>query len=69
MLIKKTDLTEYCLKVGKISDLMLLHGQRYTFNGSRQDDIRLNKGVRYVLFLTDFFDHEKTTSYIEMDVD
>ena len=55
----KTDLTEYCLKVGKISDLTLLHGQTYTFNSSRQDDIRFNKGVRYVLFLSDFFDPEK----------
>ena len=55
----KTNLTEYCLKVGKISDLTLLHGQTYTFNGSRQEDIRLNKGVRYVQFLADFFDPEK----------
>ena len=55
----KTDLTEYCLKIGKISDLTLLHGQTYTFNGSRQEDIRLNKGVRYVQFLADFFDPEK----------
>ena len=55
----KTDLTEYCLKIGKISDLTLLHGQTYTFNGSRQEDIRLNKGVRYVEFLADFFDPEK----------
>ena len=56
---QKTNVTEYCLKIGKIGDLARLHGQTYTFNGSRQDDIRLNKGVRYVQFLADFFDPEK----------
>ena len=56
---QKTDLTEYSIKVGKISDLTVLHGQTYAFNGARQEDIRLNKGVRYVQFLADFFDPEK----------
>ena len=55
----KTNLTEYCLKVGKISDLTLLHGQTYTFNANLLEDVRFNKGVRYIQFLADFFDPEK----------
>ena len=55
----KTNLTEYCLKVGKITDLTSLHGQIYAFNALAKDDIQLNKGVWYVSFLADFFDPEK----------
>ena len=31
----------------------------YTFNASKQEDVRLNKGVRYVQFLHDYFDADK----------
>ena len=56
---QKTSVTEYSIKIGKIGDLARLHGQTYTFNANRQDDVRLNKGVRYVQFLADFFDPVK----------
>ena len=56
---QKTNVTEYSIKIGKIGNLTRLHGQTYTFNANRQDDVRLNKGVRYVQFLADFFDPEK----------
>ena len=55
----KTSVTEYTIKIGNIKNLTRLHGQTYTFNASRQDDVRLNKGVRYVQFLADFFDPVK----------
>ena len=45
----KTELTEYTIKVGKIDQLTVSgNAQVHTFNGSEVDDIRLNKGVRYV---------------------
>ena len=56
---QKTNVTEYSIKIGKINNLTRLHGQTYTFNANRQDDVRLNKGVRYVQFLADFFDPVK----------
>ena len=56
----KTELTEYCIKVGKIEDLAISgNSQIYTFNGFNKSDPRLNKGIRYVQFMADFFDPEK----------
>jgi hypothetical protein len=59
---QRTELTEYCIKVTKIEDLAVSgNSQIYTFNGSKIQtaDVRMNKGVRYVQFLADFFDPEK----------
>lgn len=56
----KTELTEYCIKVARIDNLVTSgNSQISSFNGSCQDDVRLNKGVRYVQFLADYFDPEK----------
>jgi hypothetical protein len=57
---QKTDLTEYCIKVGKIEELVVSgNNQVHSFNGSKSSDVRLNKGIRYVSFLAEFFDPEK----------
>jgi uncharacterized protein YdaU (DUF1376 family) len=59
---QRTELTEYCIKVGKIDDLALSgNSQIYTFGGSNQHqgDVRMNKGIRYAQFLADYFDPEK----------
>ena len=56
----KTNVTEHCLRIGRITDLSLSdNSQIYVYNGSAQNDIRFNKGVRYVQFLADYFDAEK----------
>ena len=54
----RTELTEFCIKVSKITNLTLSgNAQIHVFNSSAltADDVRLNKGVRYVPFLADFF--------------
>ena len=58
----RTELTEFCIKVSKITNLTLSgNAQIHVFNSSAStaDDVRLNKGIRYVPFLADFFDPEK----------
>ena len=58
----RTELTEFCIKVSKIANLIVSgNAQIYNFSSaaSTVDDVRLNKGVRYVPFLADFFDPEK----------
>ena len=58
----RTELTEFCIKVSKITNLTLSgNAQIHVFNSSAltADDVRLNKGIRYVPFLADFFDPEK----------
>ena len=58
----RTDVTEYCLRIGKIDDLQKSgNDEVFTFNGSTKDgnDVRFNKGVRFVQFLADYFDSEK----------
>ena len=61
---QRTELTEYCIKVAKIEKEHLTvsgNSQIYTFDGSKiqSTDVRMNKGVRYVQFLADYFDPEK----------
>ena len=58
----RTELTEFCIKVSKIANLIVSgNAQIYNFSSAALtvDDVRLNKGVRYVPFLADFFDPEK----------
>ena len=58
----RTELTEFCIKVSKIVDLTVSGNARvHVFNSSAcsADDVRLNKGVRYVPFMAEFFDPEK----------
>ena len=58
----RTELTEYCIKISKIVDLAVSgNAQVHVFssNACSSDDIRMNKGVRYVPFMADFFDPEK----------
>ena len=56
-----TELTEHCIKIAKIDEMSLSEkASIYKFDGSKKrDEARLNKGVRYVTFLCDFFDPDK----------
>ena len=57
----KTELTEHCIKITKINEIFLSgNASIYKFDASKKrDEARLNKGVRYVSFLCDFFDPDK----------
>ena len=57
----RSELTERCVKIAKITDLRMSGNNNvHSFDGSaRREDARLNKGVRFMPFLDDYFDPEK----------
>ena len=61
----KRELTEYCIRIGKIEDLVPVEKcdnvpALFTFDGAKmRENTRLSKGARYVPFLSEYFDADK----------